>query len=222
MLPLLPDGVRRSLMPRDNDGPTPWLSQQATRQYGVTPRRALDRAYSGRRGHKYADALVGAVANSGAWVGDRFADDVLELRHPFLYRPLVEFALGLPPGNVRSTPREKVDPARSNPGILPEAVRTRVGKAGGRGMMLRSVIRDRTLLLRLLRNPLLAQLGCIEPKLLREAVENAGNEQRVPAWLSSRAVIAIETELWLQIRAGYPLGNITQDVGGTHAPQPAR
>jgi hypothetical protein len=105
-------------------------------------------------------------------------------------------------------------------------------------MILRSMIRDRALLLGLLRDPLLAQLGCVDPEPLRCAIENAGNEHRAPPWLSSRAVIAIEVELWLQIRAGQlatdevsaPRSVAQRDSfshnmptqGGAYAQQPAR
>jgi asparagine synthase (glutamine-hydrolysing) len=238
VLPLLPAWVRHPLMPRAEDGPTPWLTKAVTRRYGVARRRGIDRAYAGRRGHKYEDALAGTLATSGAWVADRFADELLDLRHPFLYRPLVEFALGLPPEMCARPHARKWILREAMRGILPEEVRTRVGKAGGRGMILRSMIRDRALLLRLLRDPLLAQLGCIDPEPLRSAVENASNEHRAPPWLSSRAVIAIEVELWLQIRAGQlatdavigaraaaprdSFSHNTRKEGGAYAQQPAR
>jgi asparagine synthase (glutamine-hydrolysing) len=203
LLPILPASLRRALLPKSEGASvTPWLAPTVTRAYDLATRPGLDAFYAGRFGHKYTDSLAATVASLPPTLPDRFAEEVLDLRHPFLYRPLVELALRLPPHLCVRPHARKWVLREAMRGILPEKVRTRVGKGEAQGILRWSLIQERQLLAQVLRDPILAQLGCIDPHELRDVLANAASERRAPDWLLARAHIAVDLELWLQLRAG--------------------
>jgi asparagine synthase (glutamine-hydrolysing) len=213
VLPMLPGLVRRGLVPKDEAGTTPWLSPEAARRARWSSGDLSERFYRGRVGHKYADALAASISLVRFTMSDRFGDDLLDLRHPFLHRPLVELALRLPPELcVRPHQRKWVIRAAMR-GILPEAVRTRVGKGEAQGVYRWALIHDRPFIDELLREPILADLGCIDPARLRSVVSNSEREERVPDWMSSRAYMTLDIELWLQLRAGRWAAEHSQRTG---------
>jgi asparagine synthase (glutamine-hydrolysing) len=127
------------------------------------------------------------------WGGD------VELRYPFLYRPLVEWSLALPVRQrVRPHARKWVlRQAMRN--VLPDAVRTRSTKGGIDARILWSLRRERPRLDAMLRDPVLAQLGCVDGDALRAAVDRAVRGQRVN---HVQLFSALSLETWLAARAG--------------------
>jgi asparagine synthase (glutamine-hydrolysing) len=202
VLPLLPGPVRRAVLPDTEGGAvTPWVRTGTLgRRRSGAPQ--IDQFYGGRLRHKYADAMAATIAALPPAMPDRFAEDLLELRHPYLYRPLVELALRLPPEICVRPHARKWILREAMRGILPESVRTRVGKGSGQGLVCRSLLHDRLLVDRLLHDPILEQLGCVDGARLREAVTAVESDHRATSWLSVRAHIALDVELWLQLRAG--------------------
>jgi hypothetical protein len=128
--------------------------------------------------------------------------DFLDVRHPMMYRPLVELALRLPP-ELRARPHAHRWVLRqAMREILPEAVRTRVGKQDTGEMLAWSLFSERPRLLGLLRAPVLAELGLINPVRLRDAFDDA--TRHVGRLNDMHAVLAttLSVEAWLQMRSG--------------------
>ena len=206
LLPLLPAAMRRALLGAEGrSGVPPWVTRGLARRVGLTRGDVEDDAdYGGRWGSKYADALAAGVAAIPSQLSCGVIEDALDMRHPFLHRPLVEYALRLPPELCVRPHARKWVLREAMRGVLPEFVRTRIGKGSGTGLMVWSLAHERGWVEALLRDPLLAQLGCIEPATLREAIARAGARTRGdpdddPALL---AVRTLEVEMWLRVRAG--------------------
>ena len=162
----------------------------AARLPSLPPRGPLGRAA--------AEALASARAVSG-FMERGALDDGVERRHPFLHRPLVELALGLPPELLMRGGVAKRVVREAMRGILPEEVRTRTGHLGPGARMDWSLTREAALLERLLRRPVSAELGWVDAGRLRAAVE------RVRAGASterSAVYTALALETWLAVRTG--------------------
>jgi asparagine synthase (glutamine-hydrolysing) len=171
----------------------PWLLQRAD-AHRTGPAAAANVCSS-----RFAARIAAEVASLPAWY-ERwpFGDDV-EMRYPFLYRPLVEMSLALPATQrVRPHARKWIlrQAARD---ILPERVRTRSTKGGIDARILWSLQREQSRIDTLLRDPILAQLGCIDPEPLRRAVDQA--RRGVPVH-NVHLFSALALESWLAVRAG--------------------
>lgn len=123
----------------------------------------------------------------------------LEFRHPFLYRPLVEAALGYEANLMSSPGVTKAVLREAMRGLLPEAVRLRRTKAMADGRFAWALRRERSTIEELLRDPILAELGVVSVRQLVLAVDNArcGALTQTAYLLST---LALET--WLSVRAG--------------------
>jgi asparagine synthase (glutamine-hydrolysing) len=159
-----------------------------------------------RFAHKTATALSTLPGVFERWSG---SEDI-EMRYPFLYRPLVEFAVGLPA-------HERVRPATNKwilreamRGVVPERVRTRMSKGVIDARILWSLTRERARIDQLLASPILGDLGCIDPIALRSAVDEA---RRGICANSVTLFSALSLETWLSARAG--------NIAVTHAAQSA-
>ena len=199
VLPLLPARCQRALVP--GTGLPDWVNRDTARRFGLTGTADADSYAAGRRGDKYR-GLVLETMRGVAYGLDRHAivEAVVDVRHPFLYRPLVEFGLQLPPELCVQPHARKWILRQAMRGILPETVRTRVGKGTNAGCTWQSLVHARPALERLLEDPILAQLGCIDPAKLRTAYSSAcstGADDLVGAVSSALAI-----ELWLQARSG--------------------
>jgi len=92
-------------------------------------------------------------------------------------------------------------------GILPEAVRTRVGKGGSTDVLTRSLLTQRALLEPLVREPILAELGIIDEVQFRTAFETAPLKGVEDDELCSDVQTTLMVEAWLRIRSGrWPQG----------------
>jgi hypothetical protein len=88
--------------------------------------------------------------------------------------------------------------------VLPEPIRRRAGKGGMDARILWSLDRERARVDALLRDPILAELGCIEPRWLRDAVDAA--RTGIVTNLGT-LMFALSLETWLSARAGRWLPN---------------
>jgi asparagine synthase (glutamine-hydrolysing) len=196
--PLLPQSIRRLLL-RPERGIPVWLNPSFVEQYGVARTR--------RQLRRYETYSVGFWSGETAWQvdgmssfieRDTFADG-LEVRYPFLYRPLVEFALRLPPGLVAQPRATKYVLRESMRGFVPERVRTRTGK-GSLGARVRwAMSQERRTVNALATDSMLADLGCINPGVLRSIVSQI-RRGRGRTIITPFAALSLET--WLRVRSG--------------------
>jgi asparagine synthase (glutamine-hydrolysing) len=171
--------------------PPPWLTSSLHRASGVVDR--------GRGDGRFARTITSRVKSMPAWIERWPYGADIEMRYPFLYRPLVEASLRLPA-------RQRVRPNASKwilreaaRDVLPEQVRTRSTKGGIDARILWSLNREKPRLDALLRDPILAQLGCIDPVALRRAVDDA---RRGIAGNNVHLFSALSLETWLSVRNG--------------------
>ena len=179
------------------------------RQAGAVPRLpswippefapGAGRASGPHPGQLFQTQVAAEVERLPVWIDREPFNDELEMRYPFLYRPLVEFSLRLPVAmRVRPEGRKWVlrEAMRD---VLPEPIRTRTGKGGMDARILWSLQRERGRLDAMLWQPLLAELGCVEPVRLRAAVEGARNGH---ATNLVALMHALSLETWLAVRSG--------------------
>jgi asparagine synthase (glutamine-hydrolysing) len=188
-LPLLPPAVQRRFG-RPPRPPVAWLEPALE----VGP--ALP---SAGRGGIFARKIAAQVAALPGSISRVPAEAGIEMRYPFLYRPLVEFSLRLP-ATLRVRPgAQKWVLRQALRDTLPAEVLSRRGKGGIDSRLLWSLERERHRLAELLRSPHTADLGWIRPAPLRAAVESArcGNTRDLAPLLC-----ALSLETWMAVRAG--------------------
>jgi len=203
LLPLLPRAIQTHLVHDQDESMAPyWVDSSILARYGFAGRPSSAPAYAGPIGKKYHHAVASLVARIESPTQGGVLADCLDVRHPLLYRPLVEFSLRLPP-ELRARPHAHRwlfrEAAR---GILPDAVRTRVGKPTTSDFLLLSLSAQRKYLEPLLHRPILADLGVLDAATLREAFTSvsqglAGGNRPYGTLFRTLAV-----EAWLQIRSG--------------------
>ncbi len=177
-----------------------WLDPGFVRRMDVARRLPMVRGLAAPRGgslfaHQVASELEGL---SGMLERGPFQEGI-EMRYPFLHRPLVEHSLRLPPA-MRVRPGAGKHVLReAMRGILPEEIRTRRGKGGIDARLLWALHRERARLDHLLRDPEIARRGWVRADDLRAATEQArqGEVASLPFLLCS-----LSLETWLSLRAG--------------------
>ncbi|MEK6320953.1 MAG: asparagine synthase-related protein [Acidobacteriota bacterium] len=138
---------------------------------------------------------LGIMRTSAPLVKGPLISPAIEARYPFLYRPLVEFAMAIPmeqkvrPGDPRSVLR------RAMVGILPEQVRTRKTKAGPDQAIYLGMNREWSRIEPLLKSSRLASLGYIDSREFRHAVESTriGYPDNIHLMLA-----ALSLEIWIR------------------------
>jgi asparagine synthase (glutamine-hydrolysing) len=196
--PFLPASFRRFARRRVSSPPN-WLRMDTLRHAGVIAKP--DSLAEGRIGKKYGHWLATEIADVQRAEETRALAEVVSVRHPFLYRPLVEFALHLPPELCARPHAHKWVLRQAVKGIVPEAIRTRVGKGGGGDSLARMFANLQPFLRQLAHRPILADLGVVDARRLMVAVEEVSNPK---TWKGSHAgdlVKALTIEAWLQVRA---------------------
>jgi asparagine synthase (glutamine-hydrolysing) len=229
VLPLLPNQLRRRLMRHAQSRAPAWVNPQLVRQYGLDQRAGSNDLYGGTAGSKYESALAAAVGAIPSLLGGGVDRDSLDIRHPYLHRPLAELALCLPAAMCVRPHARKWVLREAMRGIVPEAVRTRVGKGSGGGLATWSVDHERRFIEGLLSNSMLAELGVINPDRLSAAIAVRGRDAEGEASTSAMVQSTTDVELWLQVRSGRwgpatvrdvkPHGNVGQNrkLGSIHA-----
>jgi asparagine synthase (glutamine-hydrolysing) len=150
-------------------------------------------------GPRFARRITDNLNALPAWIERWPYGQGIEMRYPFLYRPLVEASLRLPARQrVRPNARKWIL-RQATRDVLPEQVRTRSTKGGIDARILWSLHREKPRLDALLRDPILAQLGCIDGAALRSAVDDA--RRGVPV-NNVQLFSALALETWLAARSG--------------------
>ncbi|MGH7472008.1 MAG: asparagine synthetase B family protein, partial [Longimicrobiales bacterium] len=166
--------MRGRLRPgRDEDAPCypRWLgdAQRVSRDF----ERVFDLQQHAPRGRRFSMATAREMATIPAWVHRDGFETGMEVRYPFLSRPLVEFSLRLPV-HMRARPFARKWVLReAMRDVLPEAVRTRQRKGSIDARIVWSLQRESATVQALLREPILAELGLLDAQQLRAAVEEA-------------------------------------------------
>lgn len=226
ILPLLPRPIQQRLA-KDQGQMPPWVPRTIARQYGLRARSSVASTYGGRAGRKYHHAIVTNLMGVRRLMDYGVIGDALDVRHPFLYRPLVEFALRLPPELCVRPYARKWVLREAMRGLLPEAVRTRVGKGTTLGLVGWSLAAQQTLLEPLVHNPILADLGLVDATQLRVAFDAAPHQPQRRDALHGTVQATLVIEAWLQLRSGrWPRGGhrssgTTSDVSRAHFHHPS-
>ena len=213
IMPLLPAMAQRRLARDGPDSPSETWLETTRRRYGLTARSPLVNEYAGGVGDKYHHAVAAKVRLLPAAIDRGVLADALELRHPMLYRPLVEFALRLPP-TLRSRPyghrwvlREAMR------GLLPDKVRARIGKPETGDMVAWSFATERARLRELVHKPILGDLGLVEPTGLQAAFDELANDTARNCFLHAPLLVTLAVEAWLRLRSGRWLCHSRLSVG---------
>lgn len=150
-------------------------------------------------GPRFARKIADNLNTLPAWIERWPYGHEIEMRYPFLYRPLVEASLRLPAKQrVRPNARKWIL-RQATRDVLPDNVRMRSTKGGIDARILWSLERERPRIDALLRDPILAQLGCIDARALRAAVDQA---RRGIVMNNVHLFSALALETWLSVRNG--------------------
>jgi asparagine synthase (glutamine-hydrolysing) len=199
LYPLMPRLVRR-ILPHEARCTSQWIAPAFARRWGTRERFITERCATARNGSLLAGHMQRDHRSYPHWFLREFADAGIDQRHPYLYRPLVEFGLSLP-FQLRSRPdRSKWILREAMRDVLPDEIRLRRGKGGIDARIAWSIVRERERLLELLRDPLLAQIGCVLPDKLRDAVTSIGSV--VDYYALGNLMNALALETWLSVRYG--------------------
>lgn len=94
----------------------------------------------------------------------------IDFRHPFMDRKLINFALQLPPHLKRQPGQLKYILRQAMTGILPDTVRLRQGRNNFSDFVRKGVTNESDFFDEVRRNPAIAQLGFVNPKLWQEGL----------------------------------------------------
>jgi asparagine synthetase B (glutamine-hydrolysing) len=166
-----------------------WMTPSLHRESAVNVRA--------QAGHRFARTISQRVNSMPAWFERWPYGADIEMRYPFLYRPLVEASLMLPAKQRVRPHASKWILREATRDVLPERVRTRSTKGGIDARILWSLNREKPRLDALLRDPILAQLGCVDASELRRAVDDA---RRGVAVNNVHLFTALSLETWLSVR----------------------
>jgi asparagine synthase (glutamine-hydrolysing) len=196
--PLLPRWVR------DHGGkpsfrPPPWIRRGFATRYGIASRLPVMMNGAGAWGHKFDANVALQLDGLGFAQTDAIDTPTCEIRYPFLYRPLVDFSLTLPRQLIMQPYARKWVLRAAMKGVLPDTVRLRTGKGGGGTRLRWALTHRREVVDNLVTSPILADLGCIRPRVLARAIESirAGKPRST---LDLFSVLSLE--MWLRVRAG--------------------
>jgi asparagine synthase (glutamine-hydrolysing) len=194
MLYLLPTPLRAYLT-RDA-APPAWIHESFAARYHwrrlhIGPVQKISSSLPSQRDYLRGIDVLRAILATGSAP----AQLTQEVRYPFLDRTLVEFLLAIPktqllrPGDRRSLMR------RALVGLVPEEILSRKTKAAAARSDMVAIASCQRELEALFLSPVSAHLGYIEPLVIRERLQRAGNGD-APQLMPMMAVIALE--LWLR------------------------
>jgi asparagine synthase (glutamine-hydrolysing) len=176
-----------------------WINPAFARRTALPSRLYMQRTWAAPRGHKFARRVADDISELTHWLPRGPSGSLLELRHPFLYRPLVEFGLSLPVAMRMRPAVPKWILREALRGTLPEPIRIRGGKGAIDSRFVWALTRERARVDALTRNARLVQEGYVDQKALLEVIRRAraGNCEIVVPLLCT---LALET--WLSVSSG--------------------
>jgi asparagine synthase (glutamine-hydrolysing) len=201
VLPIAPASVRR-WMPHSASHVLPWITADAVKRYDLQHRMVGAAVHNGTLGNKYEHAARTSIAAVVLRLDAGYLGDHLDVRYPYLSRPLVEFALSLPPDLCVRPQARKWILREAMRGILPEKVRSRIGKGGLSMLLAWSLGAQKELLEPLTKDSVLASLGIVDPVHLRAALFAAPSRPHRSDYLHTQVQATLISEAWLQLRSG--------------------
>ena len=215
--PLLPSRLRRLAAPRWAQV-YDWISPTFARGLGLNDRTAWNRALNEAPfGHKFAGQIAADIDHLVVCVDRGEFENGIEMRCPYLYRPLVEFCLRLPRELRIESATKKWVMREAMKGVLPEVVRTRRDKGAINGRTRWTLSREGATIGRMLKSSILAELGCIDISKVRQAIERARTGDDTVLFAVTRT---LALEFWLQVtshRWGVRGGLTTDSAASTLA-----
>lgn len=204
--PLLPYWMRR-LRIKTDDKPAinpaffsmpSWLDHDLVRRTQLLERvhRLLDmdaRLHAGSTGIRFANLMLAVGWFGSGYNQNRTMNECIEMRYPYLYRPLVEFLLSLPYRMHCNEEMPRVLQRAAIKGIVPEPVRTRWIKRGPHEAVLLAVRREKETLLSLVETSRACELGFVIRAELQKEMDRWRNGQSKSDLLKFVAV-----EMWLR------------------------
>jgi asparagine synthase (glutamine-hydrolysing) len=194
LLPLLPTKVRVRYEPKIEI--PQWLDAEFVRRTNMRERLLPPGDPFGL--HMPGERIQASVINQVIWLiapGTYQDQEQVEMRFPYLHRPLIEFILAIPfeqklrPGETRSLMR------RALRGILPEKVRCRRSKGLIAETLNRGLTRERLRLDHLLKDARVCAYGYADAQALRSALRLAVHGGKVDL---GALVKTISIEIWLR------------------------
>jgi asparagine synthase (glutamine-hydrolysing) len=215
LAPLLPRSWHRWVGPGTAQLPR-WIPRKVAREYGLDQHRFELALHGGPLGGKYRHTMVTSAVGLSRSMGHLLLDDGLDVRHPFLDRRLLEFGLALPPELTTRPYAGKWVLREAMRGMVPELIRTRVGKGSQNERHAWALAHQRELLAPLVRTPLLADLGVVDGAELRKSFDEAPRQGQSRGDPHAALQQCLAVEAWLQVRAGlWPAGQSSN--GHLHA-----
>ena len=205
--PLAPEWLRRRLMPESSQLPS-WLAPRFAEQAKLAAR--LDGAEGRVPGRIFVDQVTREMGSIDLALERGVFEEGMEIRYPFLHRPLVEFSLRLPILLRQRPNRSKWILREAMGGDLPKMVRDRKGKGGIDGRLVWSLERERPVLERLIADSHLVSLGCVSGQDLAGAFHRARTGDAASVGL---LFVTLSLETWFAVRSGWWKQN-----GGQHPP----
>lgn len=215
IVPSLPLRLRLWLDRRTHTRLPAWLNESFVRKFGLQERRVstadvfgfkLPSGRSQALGYLSVVKMVGRAAYR--------ARGSIEVSHPYMHRPLVEFIHAIPlrqkirPGETRSLMR------RALKDLLPPKVLNRKTKRGPDEATLRAVRREWPQLERMFSRSRAEALGYIDGKKLLDAFERALHGRG-----DTNLFVMISLELWLRSLEGWGIAAKNTATLGEQSPQ---
>jgi asparagine synthase (glutamine-hydrolysing) len=176
-----------------------WVHPSFAHRFPIEDRIRLDQPRSGNAGRYFVTNTANNVANFDLAVARGIVGETLDVRHPFLYRPLVEFCLRLPPEMKVTDGRHKWILREAMRGILPEEIHRRTSKGFVNGGIERSYTLQHDRLDALLEQSVLGEMGFIDVPLARKALADRTNTKHSG---SSSLECLLYLEAWFAMRSG--------------------
>jgi asparagine synthase (glutamine-hydrolysing) len=196
IMPLLPTNIRVLFSPKAQFKLPPWFDQKFVKKMSLRERRiggANVFGFTLPSGHDQATGFLSAVrVISKASYRTR---GPVEVNHPYLHRPLIEFLQAIPfeqrlrPGETRSLMRRALRDS------LPETVLRRRGKKGPDEALFRAITREWPRLQPLVANARVCARGYMNAQALQTAFERA---QHGCESYSFALIQTLSLEFWLR------------------------
>ena len=192
-------GRRRYDRPRTEEGLDPWVDKAFARRLQLATRAARKTLTDKRFRAVAQQQQYEMLLRTEQMMHRGLLEWSCEIRHPFLYRPLVELGLAMPWQQMISPGRGKLLLRRGLAGRLPEAIRNRRGGAGPGAAMYKAFARRWPAIEPVVASSLLVELGYVDRKELHAAADMVrfGTSKRFVNFLTCLAF-----EVWLRTVTG--------------------